>query len=264
MIVFTYAAFHDLSVLFFFNDTATTEIYTLSLHDALPISNREISFAIQDARRKQELVVEERTIDIRDKEKSVEVQVQEVLRKEQEQIAEMVVPAKAKANAIAAEADGQKRQAITLAEGERQKLLLIAEGEKDKLSLVAKGQAEKIRQEGMAEADIIKLKGDAEASAIRAKGLAEAEAMEKKALAWEMYGKAAVTQLIVEQLPAIVREAARPLENTEKIIIMGEGGPSKLVGSVVDIAAQAPALVKALTGMEIGELAEQVKKLIKD
>src|SRR3712207_8968252 len=26
-------------VMFFFNDTATTEIYTLSLHDALPISN---------------------------------------------------------------------------------------------------------------------------------------------------------------------------------------------------------------------------------
>src|SRR2546422_8613462 len=27
-------------VFFFFNDTATTEIYTLSLHDALPISRR--------------------------------------------------------------------------------------------------------------------------------------------------------------------------------------------------------------------------------
>src|SRR3712207_648534 len=27
-----------LSIIFFFNDTATTEIYTLSLHDALPIS----------------------------------------------------------------------------------------------------------------------------------------------------------------------------------------------------------------------------------
>src|SRR6266498_5252738 len=26
-------------IIFFFNDTATTEIYTLSLHDALPISN---------------------------------------------------------------------------------------------------------------------------------------------------------------------------------------------------------------------------------
>src|SRR5256885_7942882 len=33
---------HDqpsLGVFFFFNDTATTEIYTLSLHDALPISD---------------------------------------------------------------------------------------------------------------------------------------------------------------------------------------------------------------------------------
>src|SRR6516162_11364025 len=29
-----------LSVIFFFNDTATTEIYTLSLHDALPIYHR--------------------------------------------------------------------------------------------------------------------------------------------------------------------------------------------------------------------------------
>src|SRR5438874_2944078 len=28
----------DFCLLFFFNDTATTEIYTLSLHDALPIS----------------------------------------------------------------------------------------------------------------------------------------------------------------------------------------------------------------------------------
>src|SRR5438132_14161258 len=29
-----------ISFIFFFNDTATTEIYTLSLHDALPISDR--------------------------------------------------------------------------------------------------------------------------------------------------------------------------------------------------------------------------------
>src|SRR6267142_6765869 len=30
---------YSLSMFFFFNDTATTEIYTLSLHDALPISS---------------------------------------------------------------------------------------------------------------------------------------------------------------------------------------------------------------------------------
>src|SRR3712207_9549004 len=31
---------------FFFNDTATTEIYTLSLHDALPISRRDLDPAL--------------------------------------------------------------------------------------------------------------------------------------------------------------------------------------------------------------------------
>src|SRR2546430_8962024 len=31
---------HPHRFFFFFNDTATTEIYTLSLHDALPISSR--------------------------------------------------------------------------------------------------------------------------------------------------------------------------------------------------------------------------------
>src|SRR3712207_8067039 len=29
-------------ICFFFNDTATTEIYTLSLHDALPISDHQV------------------------------------------------------------------------------------------------------------------------------------------------------------------------------------------------------------------------------
>src|SRR2546422_4750680 len=37
---FLYLTCPLISVLFFFNDTATTEIYTLSLHDALPISRR--------------------------------------------------------------------------------------------------------------------------------------------------------------------------------------------------------------------------------
>src|SRR2546427_7202863 len=35
----------DLSLFFFFNDTATTEIYTLSLHDALPICHLPLGVA---------------------------------------------------------------------------------------------------------------------------------------------------------------------------------------------------------------------------
>src|SRR2546425_11573094 len=41
-----------LILFFFFNDTATTEIYTLSLHDALPISTRD---AVSDARDDRDL-----------------------------------------------------------------------------------------------------------------------------------------------------------------------------------------------------------------
>src|SRR5438876_10721503 len=39
---FLYFLFY-LFFFFFFNDTATTEIYTLSLHDALPISGPELA-----------------------------------------------------------------------------------------------------------------------------------------------------------------------------------------------------------------------------
>src|SRR2546427_9083961 len=38
-------------MLFFFNDTATTEIYTLSLHDALPISRPAGGHALRRVRR---------------------------------------------------------------------------------------------------------------------------------------------------------------------------------------------------------------------
>src|SRR5256885_10983000 len=36
---------------FFFNDTATTEIYTLSLHDALPISTEDIRLVARESGR---------------------------------------------------------------------------------------------------------------------------------------------------------------------------------------------------------------------
>src|SRR2546430_13254718 len=44
--------FHSLSssFFFFFNDTATTEIYTLSLHDALPISSARCAMSIASSR----------------------------------------------------------------------------------------------------------------------------------------------------------------------------------------------------------------------
>src|SRR2546422_8444581 len=226
-------------------------------------ANKEIAFGLQTAKRQQELIVEQRRIDIRAKEQEVLVQQQEVLRRQQEQEAAQVVPARMSADAVAATADGEKRKLILTAEGEKERASLVAEGERERLARPAAGEAERIRQEGTAEADIIRLKGEAQAYAIKATGLAEAEAMRAKAEAWEQYGRAAVTQLIVEKLPEIVANAAKSLETTQKLIIMGERGPSQLVGSVVDIAATAPALVKALTGMDLSELAGKLKDISK-
>src|SRR5256884_6636592 len=45
MFSYSYLACPIISTFFFFNDTATTEIYTLSLHDALPICQVTFSFA---------------------------------------------------------------------------------------------------------------------------------------------------------------------------------------------------------------------------
>src|SRR2546430_13452988 len=54
MVIFWLCICSHIVIFFFFNDTATTEIYTLSLHDALPISPRRIS-ALGVALRQREL-----------------------------------------------------------------------------------------------------------------------------------------------------------------------------------------------------------------
>src|SRR5436190_22780936 len=47
-----------LVLFFFFNDTATTEIYTLSLHDALPISAADVANQVERFRRETRLCAE--------------------------------------------------------------------------------------------------------------------------------------------------------------------------------------------------------------
>src|SRR5436309_12833895 len=48
LLIFLVIHYLLLSLLFFFNDTATTEIYTLSLHDALPIYDRNLHRIVEE------------------------------------------------------------------------------------------------------------------------------------------------------------------------------------------------------------------------
>src|SRR5438874_13381419 len=53
---YDYYTHHSLDFFFFFNDTPTTEIYTLSLHDALPIYLSDLFFHVGEIRKPNRVV----------------------------------------------------------------------------------------------------------------------------------------------------------------------------------------------------------------
>ena len=177
---------------------------------------------------------EEVQIEIIEKQKNIEVQQQEALRKERELEATIRKPA----------------------EAEQYRIETLATAGKFEQETRAAGEAAAIRQRGEAEADAIRAKGLAEAEVVRQKGLAEAEAMEKKAAAWQEYNQAAVIQQLIDTLPDVANAIALPLSKTDRIVVIsnGEGsgaGASKISGDIANIIAQVPATVEALTGLDL-------------
>ncbi|MBU1879443.1 MAG: flotillin family protein, partial [Chloroflexi bacterium] len=112
------------------------------------------------------------------------------------------------------------------------------------------------RSVGEAEGDAIRAKGLAEAEVVQATGFAEAEAMLKKAQAWQQYNEAAILQQLIEALPQVASAIAEPLSKMDRMVVIssgGEGGAgsSKVTRDVVDIVAQVPATLEAVTGVDL-------------
>ena len=188
--------------------------------------------ALQRARTQQEIRREEVQIEVVDRTKQIELQQQEIERRERELEATVRKPA----------------------EAERFRVETIAEANRSAFVASATGEAEARRRTGEAEADVIRLTGEAEADAIRAKGLAEAEAMRLKAESWKQYGEAAVVQQVLETLPAVAAAIAQPLARTERIVMVGAdagSGPSRLIEGISSAVAQVPEVVESLTGIDI-------------
>jgi len=93
-----------------------------------------------------------------------------------------------------------------------------------------------------------------EAEGIRAKGLAEAEAIEKKAEAQKKMGEASVLEMYLEALPEVVKNAAAPLERTDKIVMYGDGNSTKLVRDVMNSANQVVDGMRESTGIDLASL----------
>ena len=207
----------------------------------------ELAYQLQAAKTKQQIRQEELQIDVVERQKQIEVQEQEIIRRERELDASVRRPVEAERDRLETLAEGNKRRVRVEAEGERYRLETIAAGNKGRIMAEAEG-----------EAGAIKMRGQAEAEAIRARGLAEAEAMMRKADAWKEYGQAALIQQLLESLPEVASAVAQPLAKTERIVVISTGGSesdgtgaSKITRDVANTIAQIPVLVESLTGIDI-------------
>ncbi len=195
----------------------------------------ELARTLQEKITNQEITAQEVQIEVVAKQKQIEVQEQEVMRRVKELEATVEKPASA----------------------ERYRIETLANAKKFQLETEAAGQAAATRLQGEGEADAARAKGLAAAEVIKAQGFAEAESMEKKALSWQMYNQAAIIQQLVEALPEVASAVAQPLSKTEKIVIINSGGDgagaSKVTADVTNIVAQIPDTLEALTGINLIE-----------
>ena len=194
----------------------------------------ELADELQRAKTMQEIRREEVEIDVVERAKQIELQEQEIQRRERELEATVRKPA----------------------EAERYRIETIAEGDRNAVVANAIAEAEATRRQGEAQAEVIRLTGQAEAEAIEAKGAAEAAAMQLKAEAWKQYGEAAVIQQVLETLPAVAQAVAQPLARTDRIVMFGgggdgAGGASKLTRDITRTVAQVPEVIESLTGIDI-------------
>ena len=105
-----------------------------------------------------------------------------------------------------------------------------------------------------AEADAARYAMEQEAEGIRAKGIAEAEASEKKAEAQKRMGEASIIEMYLEALPEVVKNAASPLAQTDKIVMYGDGNATKVVRDVMNSSNQVLEGLKESTGIDLAGL----------
>lgn len=184
----------------------------------------DLAYNLQAAKTKQRIKEESMQVTVIERGQAIQVQEQEIVRRERELDAQVRKP---------------------------------AEAEKFRLEKIAEANKMRVVMEAEADAEAIQVKGEAEAYAIEAKARAEAEQMAKKADAWKDYQDAAMVDMVLETLPKVAAEIAQPLTNTKKITMVSSGkgdvGAHKLTGEVMSIMEKLPNVVENLTGINISK-----------
>ena len=206
----------------------------------------DAAYEIQKEEQRKTIEVTSANADIARREKEAELAEKEIALQEKKLDADI----KKKADALKYEAE--KKAEADLVRRQR-------ESEARRYEEEQAAEAEQYEQERRAEAQRALAEASAyakmkEAEGIRAVGLAEAEAIEKKAEAQKKMGEASVLEMYLTALPEVVRNAAAPLAQTDKIVMYGDGNSSKLVKDVMNSSNQIIEGLTEATGVDMKSL----------
>jgi flotillin len=186
--------------------------------------------------------------------KQTELAQLEAARKQQELVASTVRPAEAEADAQVKRAEGEKLARIAQAQAEAERVKLAGQAEASVNITKGEANARVILVNAQSEAEKTKLEGNAEAGIVFTKGEAEAKALELRAQAYRQFNEAAVIQTVLSMLPEIVRAAAEPMANIKDLTVLSTDGASELVRNGTRTVAEASAVVKGVTGIDVPSL----------
>ena len=210
----------------------------------------DAAYEIQREQQRKTIEVTAADADIARREKDAELAEKEIALQERRLDAEI----RKKADALKYEAE--KKAEAELIKRQKEAEARRFEEEQAALARMRMAEAEKFEQEQQAIAqralaDALAYSKQKEAEGIRAVGLAEAEAIEKKAEAQKKMGEASVLDMYLTALPEVVKSAAAPLAQTEKIVMYGEGNSAKVVKDVMTTASQITESLEESTGIDL-------------
>ena len=148
-----------------------------------------------------------------------------------------------------------KKQQVEI-ERERLNVEVREKANAEKDARIARAEAERFERQAKADAELYESQKAAEA--IEMKGRAEAEAIRRKAEAMQLYGQAAMLEMVVDKLPEVARAIGEPLGQTDKIILFGEGAATGLTRDVTGSMMQSFEAIKAATNLDIPGLLNKV------
>lgn len=195
----------------------------------------DAAYSIQQENQRKTIEITKANADIARREKETELAEKEIALKERQLDAD-----------IRKQADAMKYKAEKEAEADLIRRQRDAEAKK--YEAIQEAEARK------AEAEAVRFAMEQEAEGIRAKGIAEAEAIEKKAEAQRKMGEASVLEMYLNALPEIVKGAAAPLAQTDKIVMYGDGNATRVVKDVMTSASQIMDGVKESTGLDLSAI----------